>query len=116
MPEQHDPNAPIHVRIENAIAYLLDARGNGAFYACMFNALERVYVPGFGTFAVMVVGNTYKMFIDPLVADKMTFEQIVAGLEHEVNHLVLHHTPRAERMRATLVTSEEKLIPTALAS
>lgn len=110
MPEQHDPNTHIAVRLEDAIAYLIDERGSGAFYACIFNALERVYVPGFGTFAVMVRGNTYVMFIDPIAANKMSFEELVATLEHEVVHLVLQHTPRAERMRALLNTPEDKFI------
>jgi predicted metal-dependent peptidase len=82
------------MNIEHTIAYLCDA-ANANFYAYIFNSLERIYEPGSGRFYVSPKETRYILSIDTEWAERMTFRQLLAVLEHEVVHIILNHVPRA---------------------
>lgn len=84
--------------IESALGYLTSA-GVRNFYATIINSLERVPAPGFGTMAVAAHRGRYIMMYDPEFVKKIGFEELLATLEHEVLHIILHHIPRYLRLR-----------------
>ena len=93
--------------LESALAYLTSSAVRN-FYATVLNTLERVAAPGLGTMAVAAHRGRYIMLYDPAFVEKIGYEELLATLEHEVLHIILHHIPRHLRLR-TLYDGTEDL-------
>ena len=93
--------------LEAGLAYL--CRWDVAsFDAYVINALERVPVPGYGTFAVAPLGNRYALYYDPEAAEFASMKNLIATLRHEVLHIVLNHSPRLYQMLQLAETEEAR--------
>jgi len=99
----------IATSIEDALAYLTSASVRN-FYASVVNTLERVTAPGFGTMAVAAHRGRYILCYDPEFVTKVTFAELIAVLEHEVLHIILHHIPRYLRLRKLHTDETEKAL------
>lgn len=96
-----------HVTLEAGVTYLCRTQVAN-FYAYVFNALERVIVPGYGTFGVASKGTRYCLYVDPDMIDRICFDELVATLEHEVLHIVLDHIPREMRLYQLCETDQAR--------
>jgi len=93
--------------LEAGLAYL--CRWDVAsFDAYVINALERVPVPGMGTFAVGPLGNRYALYYDPNAKEFQSMKELIATLRHEVLHIVLNHAPRLYQMLQLAETEEAR--------
>lgn len=93
--------------LEAGLAYL--CRWDVAsFDAYVINALERVPVPGMGTFAVGPLGNRYALYYDPDAKEFQSMKELIATLRHEVLHIVLNHTPRLYQLLQLAETEEAR--------
>ncbi len=95
--------------IEDALAYLTSASVRN-FYATVINTLERVAAPGFKTMAVAAHRGRYILCYDPEFVARVCNEELLATLEHEVLHIILHHIPRYLRLRTTYAEMIEKAL------
>lgn len=84
--------------LEDALAYLTSSNVRN-FYATVLNTLERVAVPGFATMAVASHRGRYILCYGPEFVARVSSEELLATLEHEVLHIILHHIPRYLRLR-----------------
>ena len=94
-------------KIEDALAYLCRA-DVASFDAYVINALERVPVPGLGTYMVAPMGHRYVLMYDPQHADKSPMPMLNAIMRHEVLHIILNHTYRALQLAETIEDPDAK--------
>jgi len=92
--------------LESALAYLTSSAVRN-FYATVINTLERVAAPGLNTMAVAAHRGRYIMLFDPAFVEKIGFAELLATLEHEVLHIILHHIPRHLRLRTLFEGTED---------
>lgn len=93
--------------IESALGYLTSASVRN-FYATVINALERVPAKGFKTMAVAAHRGRYVLIYDPDWIQTISFEELLATVEHEVIHIILHHIPRYLRLRRLFEDTDDK--------
>lgn len=101
--------AKTHLTIEKAFAYLT-SRQVRCFYARVLNSLERIAAPGCGTMAVAPYRGRYIMIYDPIFVASIGVDELIATLEHEVLHIVLHHIPRYLRLRTMYEDKDDKAL------
>lgn len=98
-----------HLTLEKAFAYLTSRQVRN-FYAQVVNSLERVPAPGCGTMGVTPHKGRYVMIYDPAFVQRVSVDELVATLEHEVLHIILHHIPRYMRLRQIYENRDDKAL------
>lgn len=107
------PDRTLKLTLSLGLLAMADSRPSSpasVFYASVANNLERIAVPGLGTFGVTQRGGRYVLLYDPKKIEEYSLEEFEATLEHEILHIILAHIPRSMSCARACADRDERII------